>query len=35
LAIFAFWCEAFIGIAPLIALFHSFYSLSLVDPMRV
>ncbi|KAK1665011.1 hypothetical protein QYE76_053170 [Lolium multiflorum] len=32
LAIFAFWCEAFVGISPSIALFRPYYSLHLTDP---
>ncbi|KAK1677822.1 hypothetical protein QYE76_038670 [Lolium multiflorum] len=31
-AIFAFWCEAFVGISPSIAFFRSYYSLHLTDP---
>ncbi|KAK1682181.1 hypothetical protein QYE76_043029 [Lolium multiflorum] len=34
LAIFAFWREAFVGISPSIALFCSYYSLHLTDPME-
>ncbi|KAK1670524.1 hypothetical protein QYE76_058683 [Lolium multiflorum] len=34
LAIFAFWCEAFVGIFPSVALFRSFYSLRFIDPME-
>jgi hypothetical protein len=32
LAIFAFWCEAFVGISPSIVLFRSYYSLHLTNP---
>jgi hypothetical protein len=31
LAIFAFWCEAFVSISPSIAVFRSYYSLHLTD----
>jgi hypothetical protein len=32
LEIFAFWCEAFVGISPYIAFFRSYYFLRLTDP---
>jgi hypothetical protein len=32
LAIFSFWCEAFVGISPFVALLRSYYSLRLTDP---
>jgi hypothetical protein len=34
LAIFTFWCEAFVGISPSVVLFFSFYCLHLIDPME-
>jgi hypothetical protein len=34
LAIFAFWCEAFVGIFPSVALFRSFYSMRFIEPME-
>ena len=34
LAIFAFVCEAMVGIAPLVALFRHFFSLHLTDPRQ-
>ena len=32
LAVFAFLCEAMVGITPSVALFHHFFSLHLTDP---